>query len=133
MIIAEVGVNHMGDVKLCEDMILSALDAGADCVKLQTVNVYESYHPSTESYKVFKGAEFNIEEINFLVDVAEKNNGFLFSTPADFASLKLLNSAKMKAYKVSSGLLGNLPLISKFLKQISLLFYLQAWQKIEIF
>lgn len=116
LIIAEVGINHMGDVKLCEDMILSALDAGADCVKLQTVNVYESYHPSTESYKVFKGAEFNIEEINFLVDVAEKNNGFLFSTPADFASLKLLNLAKMKAYKVSSGLLGNLPLISEISK-----------------
>ena len=116
LIIAEVGINHMGDVNLCEDMILSALDAGADCVKLQTVNVDESYHPSTESYKVFKGAELNIEEINFLVDVAEKNNGFLFSTPADFASLKLLNLTKMKAYKVSSGLLGNLPLISEISK-----------------
>jgi len=116
LIIAEVGINHMGDVNLCEDMILSALDAGADCVKLQTVNVDESYHPSTESYKVFKGAELNIEEINFLVEVAEKNNGFLFSTPADFASLKLLNLTKMKAYKVSSGLLGNLPLISEISK-----------------
>ena len=116
LIIAEIGINHMGDVKLCEDMILSALDAGANCVKLQTANVDESYHPSTESYKVFKGAELNIEEINFLADVAEKNNGFLFSTPGDFASLKLLNSANMKAYKVSSGLLGNLPLIHEISK-----------------
>ena len=73
LVVAEVGINHMGDVNLCEDMILSALDAGADCVKLQTVNVDESYHPSTESYKVFKGAELSIEEINFLA-TAKMNN-----------------------------------------------------------
>ena len=34
------------------EMILSALDAGADCVKLQTVNVEESYLPDTDSYKI---------------------------------------------------------------------------------
>ena len=32
LIIAEIGINHMGDVKLCEDMILFALDAGTYCV-----------------------------------------------------------------------------------------------------
>ena len=116
LIIAEVGINHLGDVKLCEEMILSALDAGADCVKLQTVNVEESYHPTTESYKVFKEAELSRDEINYLINLTEKNNGFLFSTPGDFSSLQLLSLVKLKAYKVSSGLLGNLPLIAEISK-----------------
>ena len=55
LIIAEIGINHMGNEALCKEMILSALDSGADCVKLQTVNEEESYLPNTESYKIFKG------------------------------------------------------------------------------
>ena len=116
LIIAEIGINHLGEVKLCEEMILSALDAGADCVKLQTVNVEESYHPNTESYRVFKNAELNIEELKYLIKITEKNNGFLFSTPGDISSLNLLSLLNIQAYKISSGLLGNLPLIQEISK-----------------
>lgn len=116
LIIAEIGINHMGDANLCEDMILAALDAGADCVKLQTANADESYHRNTESYKVFKGTELNLDEILYLSNVAKNNKGFLFSTPGDFSSLKLLNLANVQAYKISSGLLSNLPLISEISK-----------------
>ena len=59
LIIAEIGINHLGDEDLCKEMILSALNSGADCVKLQTVNEEESYLPNTESYKIFKGTHLN--------------------------------------------------------------------------
>ena len=116
LIIAEIGINHMGDVKLCEEMIISALNSGADCVKLQTVKVEESYHPKTESYRVFKEAELNNEEIKHLMQVAKNNNGFLFSTPGDFTSLQLLEQVNIESYKISSGLLSNLPLINEISK-----------------
>ncbi len=35
-IIAEIGANHNGDMELAKEMILSAKEAGADCVKFQS-------------------------------------------------------------------------------------------------
>ena len=35
-IIAEVGVNHNGDLNLAKDLISKAAECGADCVKFQT-------------------------------------------------------------------------------------------------
>jgi sialic acid synthase SpsE len=116
LIIAEIGINHLGDVSLCEEMILAALESGADCVKLQTTNATESYHPESESYSVFKGTEFNRDQLYYLTKITEKNNGFLFSTPGDFTSLELLESINIKAYKVSSGLFKNIPLIKEIAK-----------------
>jgi len=116
LIIAEIGINHMGDEDLCKEMILSALDSGADCVKLQTINEEESYLPNTESYKVFKGTQLSLQAIKKLKNIAEDNNGFLFSTPGDISSLRLLKKANLQAYKVSSGLFTNIPLIQEIIK-----------------
>ena len=35
-LIAEIGVNHKGDMRLAKEMILEAKQAGADAVKFQT-------------------------------------------------------------------------------------------------
>ena len=35
-IIAEIGVNHNGDIELAKNMIIAAKKAGADAVKFQT-------------------------------------------------------------------------------------------------
>ena len=35
-IIAEIGVNHNGDLDLAKEMIIAAKNAGADAVKFQT-------------------------------------------------------------------------------------------------
>ena len=34
-IIAEIGINHQGDVNIAKELILQAKDSGADCVKFQ--------------------------------------------------------------------------------------------------
>ena len=100
LIIAEIGINHMGDVNLCEDMILSALDSGADCVKLQTANAKESYHPDTDSFEVFKGTDLTLNEMSHVDariydiqgrEVAVINDGMIDSrtltwTASDYAS-----------------------------------------------
>ena len=35
-VIAEIGINHNGDMKLAQEMIISAKENGADCVKFQS-------------------------------------------------------------------------------------------------
>ena len=61
-VIAEIGINHEGDVKRCELMIKTAADAGVDAVKLQTIDADANYVKNSESYKVFKGAELSVDE-----------------------------------------------------------------------
>ena len=57
-IIAEIGINHDGKISKCKKLILEAQKAGADAVKLQTINPDESYFKNTPSYKAFKNRDF---------------------------------------------------------------------------
>ena len=41
--IAEIGINHEGNLNLCKRMILEAKKSGADAAKVQIVNAEESY------------------------------------------------------------------------------------------
>jgi sialic acid synthase SpsE len=116
LIIAEIGINHLGDVKLCEEMILSAIESGADCIKLQTGNAEESFHPNNISYSTFKGNELSKDSIYNLAKLANKNDSYLFSSPGDFSSLNLLRSISTKAYKVSSGQFTNIPIIEEMIR-----------------
>ena len=59
-IIAEIGINHNGRFQKCLNMIKLASRSGADAVKIQTINVDESYHKSSRSYQVFKNKRFFI-------------------------------------------------------------------------
>ena len=42
-IIAEIGINHNGDLKIAKKMIKEAKGAGADAVKFQKRDIYEVY------------------------------------------------------------------------------------------
>ena len=42
-VIAEIGNNHNGSIKLALDMVDSAVDAGVDCVKFQMRNMSSVY------------------------------------------------------------------------------------------
>ena len=47
-IIAEIGINHGGNFTRCIKMIKLAAKAGADAVKIQTVDANESYKSQTK-------------------------------------------------------------------------------------
>ena len=42
-VVAEIGANHMGEVKIAEKMILAAKDSGANAVKFQKRNNQELF------------------------------------------------------------------------------------------
>lgn len=112
-IIAEIGINHGGDADVCAAMIEAAARAGADAAKLQIVDPDESYHPDTDSYREFKDKALPRESLGRLMNMAAERGIILFSTPGDIPSLALMVDLGMKAVKISSGLLTNLPLVRK--------------------
>ena len=71
-IIAEIGINHQGKYSICKKMIMEAKKAGADAVKLQTINHNESYLKSTKSFKIFKNKNLNDSELRKLIKFSKK-------------------------------------------------------------
>jgi len=113
-IIAEIGINHEGDVEKCRRMIDLAAESGADAVKLQTIDADLNYVQGTQSYKVFKKAELTRNETTAMFQYAQDIGVDIFTTCGDFPTAKWVNELNPVAWKVSSGLLTHTPMV-KFL------------------
>ncbi len=116
LIIAEIGINHLGNEKYCKKLILAAKNSGADCVKLQIINAEESYQRGTESFELFKKYSLNFDSLKRINDFCKKKNILLFATPGDIYSLNIVKKLKFPLIKISSGLNTNKYLISQVLK-----------------
>ncbi len=127
-LVAEIGLNHNGDVELAKRMIESAAKNGADAVKLQTFVASEMVanslraddpdHPGNEIpfYEFFQRYEFSRADYNILIAHAGKLNIPLFSTPFDDASLDMLVELEMPALKIASPDLTYMPFLKKAAK-----------------
>jgi sialic acid synthase SpsE len=115
-IIAEIGINHNGNFNKCKKMIKLAAKCGAGAVKIQTINIEDSYHKSSKSYNIFKNKDFSLLQIKELKKFSKSNGVIFFSTPGDISSLKKIMKAKVSLIKISSGLLTNLPLVQACIK-----------------
>lgn len=111
-IIAEVGINHEGDIKKAIILTKEAFKSGADAVKFQIVDPDLSYEENSISYKLFKKSLLKADEYEYLLKKF-KNKGDIFATPGDLKSLDLCEKLKINFYKISSGLLTNIPLIKQ--------------------
>ena len=123
-VIAEIGNNHKGDIKIAKKMFLAAKKCGADAVKLQTRNnkflftkkmydtVYNSYNSYGQTYGLHRdNLEFKKKDYLHLKKYAEDLDLVFFSTPFDFKSVDFLENIKTPMYKIGSGDLTNIPLI----------------------
>lgn len=111
VVIAEIGVNHEGDVKTCAEMIRAAARSGADAIKLQTIDADENYVEGTESHTLFKKCELTRDETARMFDLSRKLGMEPFTTSADFKTIDWVDELAPAAHKVSSGLLTSLPII----------------------
>jgi len=110
-VIAEIGINHEGSVEACAKMIRAAAEAGADAVKLQTVDPEENYAPGTESHAIFSQAELTREETARMFELARQLGLEVFTTAGDFNTLEWVEALEPSAHKISSGLLTSTPII----------------------
>jgi sialic acid synthase SpsE len=110
-VIAEIGINHEGDVEKCRRMIDSAIESGANAVKLQTIDADANYVVGSESYKVFKGSELTREETANMFDLARENGLDVFTTVGDIGTAEWVEKLEPSCWKISSGLLTHIPMV----------------------
>jgi N-acetylneuraminate synthase len=123
-IIAEIGNNHNGSFKKAKLMIDKAIEIGADSVKFQMRNIKEVYRSRSLSREgddlgteyvldLLEKFELSLDEHKELSNYC-KDKGILYMcTPWDQKSVDILESFDVKAYKVASADLTNMPLIDK--------------------
>jgi len=100
--IAEIGINHNGDLDLAKKMIEAAAWASADAVKFQTF-VSEEVTTSKPEVETLKKFELKPEHFKEIHRFAMMRNMMFLSTPFDERSVDLLEEIGIPAFKVSSG------------------------------
>jgi N-acetylneuraminate synthase/N,N'-diacetyllegionaminate synthase len=124
-IAAEIGINHNGDMRLAQQLIDAAADAGADAVKFQNYRTEDfisdrslTYEYVSQGrtviesqYEMFKRCEINGEWITRLKAHAAQRGVIFFSTPTAPDGLEILVRAGVPLLKNGSDYLTHLPLI----------------------
>ncbi|HWY38480.1 MAG TPA: N-acetylneuraminate synthase family protein, partial [Bacteroidia bacterium] len=130
-IMAEVGLNHNGEIEKAFEMISVAKRSGVDAVKFQTYKAAElvgdpaqmfTYRSQgkeiTESMlEMFKRYEFNEEQWIKVKKKCDEENILFLSTPQNSSDLDILIKLGVPAIKVGSDDFTNLPLLKNYRKK----------------
>ncbi len=112
-LIAEIGINHNGDLNKAIDLIKAAKESGADTAKLQTYITEKRVKKDNPVYDILKKCELSFKDHKELFDFAKSINFNIFSTAFDEDSINLLEELNTPAYKIASFDSVNKKLISK--------------------
>ena len=123
--VAEAGINFDGNFNKCFKLIDAAKDSGADAIKFQThiaeeemidTQIMLSHSKKETVFDLMKKCELSVKKHKILKKYCEKKKLIFMSTPFSYQAAKLLNSLKIKLFKIGSGECNNLPLIEKVSK-----------------
>ncbi|UPT74543.1 MAG: N-acetylneuraminate synthase family protein [Elusimicrobiota bacterium] len=123
-IIAEIGLNHNGDLEIAKKLIDAAKEAGCDAVKFQkrdvaslatnaVLDAADARFPAFGSTyrQIREHMEFDRAEFKELMAAAGAAGLPFFCTPFDVPSFEFLEELGMTAYKLASHSLTNLPFL----------------------
>jgi len=124
-VIAEVGVNHNGDLATAFRLIDAAVDAGANAVKFQTfkadkivtttANKAEYQIRNTganeSQHEMLKRFELSLDSHKSLISYCKEKSITFMSSPFDEESVDMLDDLGMGIFKIPSGEITNKPLI----------------------
>lgn len=126
VVIAEIGVNHNGDLHTARSLVLAARDAGADYAKFQTfsaddlategapVAAYQEKSASDLSQRnMLRGLELSQGDFAELKGFCESSGIGFLTTAHDFVSLAFVLGLGLDYIKVPSGDLTNLPFLER--------------------
>jgi len=129
-VIAEIGVNHNGNVDLAKEMIDAAKESGADAVKFQTFTAASLVTSSTPKvgyqvkttgageshYEMIAKLELGRDAHRDLFEHCARFGIDFISTPYDIDSARFLDELGVACFKVASADIVDLPL-HEFLAQ----------------
>ncbi|MBO3664017.1 N-acetylneuraminate synthase family protein [Microbacterium stercoris] len=123
-VIAEIGLNHNGDVEIAKRLIDVAADAGADAVKFQkrTPEIATPEHMrdvpretpwGTMTYLEYRyRVEFSREQYIEVGDYATMRGLHWFASPWDVPSVEFLENLRVVAHKVASASITDLEMLA---------------------
>ncbi len=129
-IVAEVGINHNGELEKAFEMIRVAKECGANAVKFQTFKAEEFVGDPALTYTyisqgkqitesmldMFKRYEFSEKEWFLIKRKCDEEKIIFLSTPQNYTDLQFLLKIGIPAIKVGSDDFTNLPLLKKYEK-----------------
>jgi N,N'-diacetyllegionaminate synthase len=126
VVIAEIGVNHNGDIGLAKELISAARDAGADYAKFQTFSAddlataeaglahYQQRAAGSGTQRdMLRALEITHENFLELKAFTESLDIGFLTTAHDFASLDFVLGLNLDYIKIPSGDLTNRPLLER--------------------
>lgn len=113
-LIAEAGINHAGDIATAIQMVAAAKRAGADFVKFQSyqADALVSQALAPDAHATLKAAELSFDDQRALFAECGRVGIAFLSTPFDDDSARFLNDLGVTAFKISSGDLTHVPLLT---------------------
>lgn len=126
IIVAEIGINHNGDMEICKQLIDVAKDAGANCVKFQKRDIDQVYTQEfldsprkspwgTTQREQKLGLEFSAGEYQEIEDYCKEKGLEWFASAWDINSQKFLRQFSSKYNKVASAMI----VFTELLKEIA--------------
>jgi sialic acid synthase SpsE len=122
-IIAEIGVNHNGNIETAIRLIDAAKNSGADAVKFQSFSaerissihtpkvpyqVINDFRPS--HFQMLKDLELSFKDQEFLFNYCDSNEIEFLSTPYSIIDANFLQNLGVKKFKIASADIVDLPL-----------------------
>jgi N,N'-diacetyllegionaminate synthase len=122
LVVAEIGINHDGNLDQALKLVDAAAAGGADAVKFQTFRADRLMVPSESrfsqqtdggesAYQMFRRLELSWESHEKLKAHADERGVLFLSTPFDEDSADFLESLGVPAFKIASSDLTHLPLL----------------------
>ena len=126
LVIAEVGINHEGSLKVAKQMVDAASLSGAEVIKHQTHIVEDEMSPVAKEvipgnadvsiYDIMERCALSFDEELELKKYVESKGLIFLSTPFSRAAANRLEEMDVSAYKIGSGECNNYPLIKHIAK-----------------
>lgn len=127
-IIAEIGINHNGNLDLAKILIKGAKDAGADAVKFQKRTIPKVYTKEeldkprespwgTTNREQKEGLEFNEKEYKEIDKYCKSLDIHWFASAWDLNSAEFLKIFDLKYSKIPSALITHIKLLETIAKQ----------------
>lgn len=119
LVIAEVGINHEGDIEKAIRMVDDAHSVGCECVKFQSHVVEDEMIPNdvipgnaNESiWNIISRCALSAEDEIKIKDYVESKGMIYLCTPFSRAAAERLKEMNVPAYKIGSGECNNYPLV----------------------
>ncbi|MBU2919819.1 N-acetylneuraminate synthase family protein [Winogradskyella psychrotolerans] len=126
LVIAEIGINHEGSLKVAKEMVDAAHKAGAEVVKHQTHIVEDEMSKAAKEvipgnadvsiYEIMERCSLNEADELALKNYVESKDMIFISTPFSRAAAERLKQFDIPAYKIGSGECNNYPLLAHIAK-----------------